>query len=253
MVDVADPVVAVGFDPGWAKTGIAAVRLFSDGRAECIGAAVVSTQKEHAKRFERLRVSADDERRLREQHAAFCSVVEQVRPHVIGVEVYTIFESREYERLRDAGAALLSALGVKPGEKVTGSAVQDADAASRLLPALDDVSRAVDGFRLQRGRGDAAKTYGVYATVQAVAARYGVPCYGFMPVDLKNAVCGTKRTGRTKDDVGAGVRRLVAGVDAQLDLAKVAPSLRNHADDAVGHALLALRAYVAWAQPWRTA
>lgn len=238
-------VTAVGFDPGWAKTGIGAVRLYPDGRLECAGAGLVQTAPAKQKQFERLRASADDERRLREQWAAFARVLDQAKPSVVGVEVYTVYESPVYERLRDANVALLKALGVSKGAEVTEAAIAAVEPAA-LSVRLSAVSRTADGFRVQRGRGDAAKTYGVYAAVQCAAFAAQVPVYGFMPADLKKATCGDDRS---KEAVEEGLRRRVSDLD--LHLAPIAPSLRNHAADAVGHAMLAALRYVEWVGPFR--
>ena len=254
--------MGLGFDPGWAKTGAGGVALLDGGSLTSTGVQLIKTAPEKAKRFERMRVSMDDNRRLIEQYDAICLIIEKIKPAVIGVETYTIFESKEYEKLRDTAAKLMEDLGIGKGElpKLTGK-----DAAERLyqllfgtlvasevsqerakvlLGRISTLAKAVDAFRVVRGRGAAAKTYGIYSAVQCAARRYNIPIYTFAPIDLKKAACGQFKA--SKDEVAQGLCKVIGGLREMVETRIRARLMHEHVYDASGHGWLALREYTSW-------
>jgi len=243
-------IMALGIDPGWAKTGISAIALV-DGKLTSAGVRLVKTEKNKDKRFERLRVSMDDERRHREFYDAFCESIEKVKPNVIGVEVYTIRESQDYEKLRAAGAAFLTFMGF--GSKAARTpfsssaelqqALADPGVFQQFLSHLERMQATVQGFSVARGRGAAAKTYGVYVAVLCAARKYGVPTYGFMPSDLKMRAC--KKRSASKKEVELALGTEVAGLADTIGKVR-AKSMHEHLFDAAGHSLMALEAYRHW-------
>lgn len=237
---------AIGFDPGWAKTGVSCVIRHGPGQVQSHGVRVIQTSKNHHKQFERMRASMDDERRLSEFYKAFCEVIDLVKPHIIGVEAYTIYDSKEYTNLRDAAAAFLDILGLKKGATISTSELLEAvsKTATQVAGTIGKLSKAVDAFRVQRGRGDAAKSYGVYTTVCCAAYRFGVPVYVFLPVDRCKVATGQARA--SKVEVAQGLIKLIAGLQADVEERISATGLHEHAYDAAGHAYLAAEHYAKW-------
>jgi Holliday junction resolvasome RuvABC endonuclease subunit len=242
--------MALGIDPGWAKCGIAAIASV-DGTYRSAGVRLVRTSPNKDKRFEHLRVAADDERRLREYYEAFCESIEKVKPHVIGVEVYTIREVREYEQLRDAAAAFLSYVGLggkaaPPFSTAMEFVTHVGGAWEGFMDRCRGLARAVDAFRVVRGRGAAAKTYGVYTTAMCAAYRYGVPIYPFMATDLKKRATGQVRA--TKKAVEDALCQVIEGLREDVDTNIKAKKMHEHLFDAGGHGLMALEAYQKWVE-----
>lgn len=243
--------MALGIDPGWAKCGIAAVARTDEGVLVSAGVRMIQTSPNKDKRFERLRVSMDDERRLREYYEGICRAIEDVRPHVLGVEAYTIRETVEYEKLRDAAATFVGFLGV--GGRSSRLPFATADEFLRALTGsmfptflahVAAVADAVAAFKAVRGRGAAAKTYGVYAAALCAAYRFGLPVYVFMPVDLKKRACRQASAG--KKDVEDALCREVQGLRALVDTKIRAKTMHEHVFDAAGHAVMALEEYSHW-------
>jgi Holliday junction resolvasome RuvABC endonuclease subunit len=243
--------VGLGVDPGLKFTGMAALAWDpSLGAWSCGGAKISVAAKDTSKT--RLRAAADDTRRIREHYETICAAIEQVKPCVIGVEAYTIYDTKEYEHLRDVASGLVGFLGLKKGAKAAAAGGGVFDSASSFVTALHNgqwtdflnhigrLAEAVDAFRFVRGRGDAAKTYGVYTAVMCAAFRYGLPIYEFYPVELKKAATGVGRG--SKDDVATGLSARIPNLQAEIEAISAA-SLRNHAYDAAGHAMMALLEY----------
>lgn len=243
--------MAMGIDPGWAKCGIGAVAL-SEGQLVSAGVRLVRTAKNKDKRFQHLRVSMDDERRHHEYYDAFCESIETLKPHVIGVEVYTIHETREYEKLRDQAARFMGFLGLGGKSKTAAFRTPEefrelmarADIFKKMVAHLDALNQAVDAFKVVRGRGAAAKTYGVYTAAMCAAWRYEVPIFGFMPVDLKKGACG--KAGASKKEVEDALCGRISGLRDKVDEKIKAKTMHEHVFDASGHAMLALTEYQRW-------
>lgn len=244
-------VLSLGIDPGFAMTGCSAVAMLPDGSLLSAGAAMVRTEKNKDKRFERQRVSMDDSRRFREFYDAFSAMVEKMRPHVIGVECYTIFDPKNHDLLRENVQRFMAFLGLARGAKpafTSPSEFLQALAApgmfDQFLAHLIAMSASSDAFRAERGRGDAHKTFGVYLTVLNVAFRYNIPAYGYMPVDLKKFACG--KASASKEEVIAALDVRVPNLRDKVTEKGIARGQHNHVYDATGHALLALNDFVAW-------
>jgi len=243
-------VMSMGVDPGFAKSGIGGV-YYSEGRLHSAGVKLIKTEKNKEKRFENLRASMDDEARFHIMYEGICESIETLRPCVIGVEVYTIFESKEYERLRDAAAGFLGLFGLVKGQGAAFKtpvelleALAGENMFAKFIEWLSKLSKAVDAFRVQRGRGNAAKTFGAYVLVLAAAYRYKIPIYGFMPIDLKKAACG--RASATKDDVARALSARIEGLQVKVESKVRAKLMHEHVYDASGHAMLALETYQRW-------
>jgi Holliday junction resolvasome RuvABC endonuclease subunit len=242
--------MALGIDPGWAKCGISAVAR-SEGRLISAGVKLVKTGRNKDKRFEHLRVSMDDERRHREYFDAFCESIEKVQPHVIGVEVYTIHESKDYEKTRNAAAAFLAFMGLggkaarapfsSPAELL--EVMGNEDVFKQFLGHMEAMQLAVAGFKKARGRGAAAKTYGVYTSALAAARKYKIPIYGFMPVDLKKRAC--RKVSASKKEVEDALGNEVEGLKDNIDKVR-AKTMHEHLYDASGHGVMALETYEHW-------
>jgi Holliday junction resolvasome RuvABC endonuclease subunit len=244
-----DVVTAMGIDPGWAKCGIGAIHRFPDGSLKPGGVRLVKTGPNKDKRFEKLRVSMDDERRLREYYTAFCDAIQTVKPKVIGVECYTIFENANYTNLRSAAAKFLAFLGfggrpapLKASELI--DQFRNEDVFTGFLTNLLALKDAVDKFKAVRGRGAAAKTQMVYAAALCAAYQYNVPVYVFMPVDLKKAMC--KRASATKKDVEDALCGMIPGLREEVDKRIGARTMHEHVFDAVGHGYLGLQTWEKW-------
>lgn len=245
-------VMALGIDPGFALTGFGGVALctWPDGSTtyDSQGVELVVTEPNKEKRFESMRVALDDVRRIQVYYDATVRLIEILRPRVIGVETYTIYDSKEYTNLRKAGADVFEALGVTP--KVA------ADTTLPELPPAEDaraepfrkelvkLAKAVDKFREVPGRGQAAKTYGVYCAVLSAARQHKIPIYPFAPIDLKKRACGRPKA--TKDEVAGGLVRTIRGLQNAVTTKIRATTRHEHAYDASGHGLLALEYYMAW-------
>ena len=241
----------MGIDPGFAKCGIGALHRMSDGRLVPGGVRLVKTSPSKGKQFQRWRQSMDDERRMHIYYDAFCEAIELIKPKVLGVEVYTVYDN---EDVRPQVRQFLSLFGIKPGAGVPAvlqqpgqlvKALSESQFLGKFVKGLVSLSKAceIKSFS-QRGRGAAAKTLMVYAAACCAGYRYGVPVIGFMPVDLKKGVCG--RSSATKGDVGEALNRMVPGLEQQvLDRVK-AKTMHEHVYDAFGHGYLALKEFEKW-------
>ena len=235
----------LGGDPGFARTGYGAVALHQPtGEYMSLGVELVKTEPNKEKRFEHLRVSADDSRRLKIYYDATCAAIEKIGPHVLGVECYTIFESREYERLRDAATTLIKYAGIPKGRLDDATQLLERLGSQSVVPAIVALAKAVDDFRIQRGRGAAAKTYGVYTAFCCAAYRYNLPVYIFMPMDLKMAACNKKSA--SKEEVADALALKIKGLREKVESKIRAKSMHEHVYDASGHGMLALHNYSKW-------
>jgi len=241
----------MGIDPGFAKCGIGCVHRGEDGRLIPGGVRLIKTAPSKGKQFQRWRQSMDDERRMHEYYDGFCAAIEAVKPHVLGVEVYTVFDN---EDVRPQVRKFLSLFSIKPGKGVPlvlqqpGNllkALGEAQFLAKFIQGLVSLSKACEirSFS-QRGRGAAAKTLMVYAAACCAGYRYGVPVIGFMPVDLKKGVCG--KSGASKEEVAAGLQYKIPGLEAQVVDKIRATTMWEHVYDAVGHGYLALMEYEKW-------
>jgi Holliday junction resolvasome RuvABC endonuclease subunit len=137
-----------------------------------------------------------------------------IKPDAIGIEIYVVRPPADAIRLSDAIRRT----------KATGD-----------LALLDQAVK--EGASGHIGLGAAAKTLGVWGVALGAAFATGAPVYSFSPSDLK--VRFGSRKGASKEEVGAGLERLVEGLADQMREKVPQKSLREHAWDAVGHALLA--------------
>lgn len=201
---------------------------------------MVRTEPSNGKSFSKMRTSMDDARRIQIIWSHVNSVIELLKPDVIGVEAYTVYEPKEGRLLKDAAADIL--------ESVPLAAPPSADGAVVTAPPLSidinftKLTKLREALAVQKGGpglGQAAKTILVYGVVLGAAYKAGVPVFVFSPSDLKTTFGGSR--GASKDDVGAGLVRIVHGLDAQLAEKVPQKTLREHAQDATGHAVLALR------------
>ena len=244
-------VTAMGIDPGFAKCGIGCLHRMDDGRLVPGGVRLIKTAPSKGKQFQRWRQSMDDERRMHEYYDGFCAAIEAVKPKVLGVEVYTVFDN---EDVRPQVRKFLSLFSIKPGGGVPqilqepGNLVKafaSVEFLGKFVKGLVELSKACEirSFS-QRGRGAAAKTLMVYAAACCAGYRYGIPVIGFMPVDLKKGVCG--KSSATKDEVAEALKLKIPGLEAQV-LEKVrAKTMWEHVYDGVGHGYLALKEYEKW-------
>lgn len=78
----------LGIDPGFASMGLAVLEK-GLGPAKILEAMTVKTQKGSKKDLRGMRISSDDQRRLREIHNALCDVTARFEPHALAYEVYS--------------------------------------------------------------------------------------------------------------------------------------------------------------------
>lgn len=242
---------AMGIDPGFAKCGIGCIHRAGDGSLVPGGVRLIKTAPSKGKQFQRWRQSMDDERRMHEYYDGFCAAIEAVKPKVLGVEVYTVFDN---EDVRPQVRKFLSLFGIKPGKDVPAvlkepgnlvKALGEVEFLSKFVQGLVALSKACEirSFS-QRGRGAAAKTLMVYAAACCAGYRYGIPVIGFMPVDLKKGVCG--KSSASKEEVAKELQLLVPGLAAQVEEKIRAKTMWEHVYDAFGHGYLALKEYEKW-------
>lgn len=246
MSDATGTIISVGIDPGLASTGIGAIERFPDGSYRCRGVRVSRTQPNKDKAFTKMRTSADDQRRIRDHFNQIYGAIQLLKPHVIGIEAYTIFEPNDIARMRESAERVFQALA--PGNS------QILPAAMRPLldnPAvLDALAPQLIAFQMalaqnthdHMGLGQAAKTIAVYGAALAAAFTAGVPVFVFQPYDLKKRFGGRK--GASKEEVGAGLELIVHGLKENMASKVPQKTLKEHAWDGTGHAILAADEYM---------
>lgn len=238
---------AVGVDPGLANTGICALTLNTDtGEYRCDGIAFVKTKSQKAAGETHLRKTVFTVRRVERVYRELERIVDAFVPDVVGVEQYTVYEGKDYQNLRDAAQAVFQTLGVdvKRGFPSQGTvAFRDF-----LLPHLDrpdffaamnKLRIAADAFRFVRGRGDAAQTLLIFATVLCTAYRLEAPVFPWMPADIKRAVVGKKSA--TKADIARGICERVPNLEETVQAQVRAKGDHEHVYDAAAHAYLSIR------------
>lgn len=225
---------SLGVDPGLAYTGIAAIERTEDGRLVSRGVRLVHTEPRHDKRQ---RVTADDERRIREIFDAVAASAVKFEPNCISIENYTVYGEKDIAGLKTAARNLVNfvlAFG-KPEEILT--APKNLDRFVKMVVALkkglDVGSEYVGGA----GRGKAAKTLSVYGACLTVGWVRKIPVFINMPVDLKLRFL--KRAKGSKEEVEHAVCALVEGLQAHAR-ERVNPSMQNHVFDAAGHGVLGI-------------
>lgn len=236
----ADYVIAIGIDPGFAKTGLAAVALYADGRIGSCGVDMVVSHKNNDKEFAHVRQGVLDLARIELVYAETCKRIELLHPAVIGVETYTIFDSDEYVNLRKTSGETLEMFEVRPGALPTLETFHQTvrEKAPALVDSLRALAGAVDKFKVVRGRGDASKTYGTFIAVCAAAWRHGIPVLPFTPVDLKKFATG--RSKASKEEVASALGSRVEGLNEAVARKRIPRGLQEHVYDASGHALMAI-------------
>lgn len=251
--------VAAGFDLGTANFGWAVVRRYPKTTPIDSGAAFASswgyvllasgvvhtstgtsTKPGTPDSAFAARKSHDDLRRLREISAAVDRIVLEHHVGVIGFEQYTVFDDNNIEGLKDAAKRVVGIFG--GASKAAPSSAQLVAALSlptvfeRLMSAVSDMGESIQKMRTTRGRGAAAKVLAVQGLVCRAAFEREIQVLPFSPADLKRRATGV--SGGSKDDVMRGLAKIVDAFDAGLSY--LPATHRNHAADAVGHALMAL-------------
>lgn len=244
----------LGVDPGLRHTGIGAVAYDTNsGRVVATGVQVrVIAKDAKARTQQRLKVAVDDMHRTTAHFDAIKQAIDTVQPAAIGVETYTIYDSKEYEKLRDVAAGLVAFLGFSRGGAKSSSFTSAAGFVDALhnghwaefMHHLAALSKAVDAFRVQRGRGDAAKTYGVYASALCAAHQAGVPVFPFAPTDLKR-LTGERTASKTQ--VADHLATVVENASDVVETHITTKGYHEHAYDALGHAYLAFLEWKTWA------
>lgn len=234
-------ITALGLDPGFASTGISAVERLPDGTYRSRGVKVSRTQPNRDKSFSRMRSSNDDQRRIREHWSVIQNAVQTIQPQVIGIENYSVFEPPDLQKLRQDASSLVGLFGgalrgMQPEEFA--ALLKDETAFLRLFRRLQDLeasSKANSSTGI--GLGQAAKTIGVGSIAMAAGFAGNIPVFIFQPFELKQRFGGRK--GASKEEVGLGLERQVQGLVEQMQEKVPQKTLREHAWDATGHAVLA--------------
>lgn len=228
-------VIALGIDPGWASTGIAGVALIPEGVVSR-GVRLVTTSDDRD-RHERQAVA--DLRRLYAFVDAFTEVISRLKPQVLGVECYTVFDTTD---ARPEARALLNTIPQTAAATLAASQTDLVAVLAGIQQATGPLAEVTYEKTQRAGRGKAAKTLMVYTAAILAARQANVVVYPAMATDLK------RRTGNpkaSKSEVGAWVRAQVQRIDDALDARKIAKSNQEHVLDATGHAVLALEKFIA--------
>lgn len=240
---MARSVTALGLDPGLRDLGISAVERFEDGSYRTRGVRVSHTEPTREKAFSQLRSSADDQRRLREHWTQITEAIQLIKPDVIGVENYLVFEPQDVAKLRDAASGLLGFFGGSVAAEDLPSLLLHGDSAPRLLERVEALRGAVNrNTRDAIGLGQAAKTIAVYGTALGAAFTAGIPVFVFEPGDRTRLVA--RRKGVSKEEVGAFVEQRVHGLGDYLRQHVRQKTRHEHAWDATAHAMLAAEQYI---------
>jgi Holliday junction resolvasome RuvABC endonuclease subunit len=239
------PVVALGIDPGFASTGISVVARFADGSYRSCGVKVSRTKKIHDRSYDRLNTTADDDsRRLREHQERIVDAIVRIKPHVIGIENYLVFEPKGPMLLRLASTELLGLLGQDPTQ--VARCTTDEVLLAHLVNRLQAVKEALGMYVSDAaGLGNAAKTIAVFGMVHSIAHHAGVKILTFPPAALKQRFGGKR--GASKEEVGQGLQQIVHDLTEKVNEAVPQKRLKEHAWDATGHAILAADLYASFA------
>lgn len=236
---VARPLVGLGFDGGFAFTGIGAVAYVAPAYVS-LGGSVVKTEREAGKQ---LRVSSDDVRRTVVYYDAAVDAITRLKPVAIGLEDYHVFDTADVSGLQQAARAVVRFFREHATPQSFASALADVKTfteLAQLVRALGTQDRGSETMG-RRGRGKAAKTLLVNGAVIAAARAHGVPLYMFMPGDRARCFCNRPRA--SKEDVMVAVRARVQNVDAEIAARVSAASIRHHAYDGTALAVLAVEAW----------
>lgn len=232
---------AVGFDLGTANFGWAVVRRdIPDPNVgatlRLVAAGVVHTHADVT--FGRK--SNDDVRRLHEISLAVRRILTEHSPGLVGFENYVVFDDANIETLKESARRVVGIFGgvtkAAPSPEQLAAALTSATIFGNLMGAVVEMGESLKLMRATRGKGAAAKVLSVQGLVCQAAFDRNLPVLPFTPADLKRRATGGKAA--SKEDVMRGLASFVSGFDAGL--AYLAPTHRNHAADAVGHAVLAL-------------
>jgi Holliday junction resolvasome RuvABC endonuclease subunit len=112
------------------------------------------------------------------------------------------------------------------------------DALAALTGKWEPRAIAVEAYApfTGRGGGNAWKCAMSFALVQAFAFSKNLPCFVFLPSDLKRTF-GLNRSA-SKGEIGHALTEKVIGLAGHIE--KVTPSKQEHVTDATGHAYLGL-------------
>ena len=170
--------------------------------------------------------------------------MEVVKPHCIGIENYTVFEPNDVAKVRGAAEDILALFGGTVATLALGDfrELLQGEFAVRLLDKVARLAEVLRGnTRSHAGLGQAAKTIAVYGAALAVAFAAGIPVFVFQPSDLKKRFAGKKSA--SKEEVGQGVTALVFGLEEAMTIKVPQRTMREHAYDATGHAILGAEVY----------
>lgn len=235
---------SVGFDLGTANFGWAVVRRYpgtsiagdSAWQFTLIASGVVHTSADNT--FGRK--SNDDVRRLREISHAVRRIFTEFNPGIVGFENYVVFDDANIETLKESAKLVVGIFGgatkAAPSKDQLVAALASAAIFERLMGAVVEMGESIKLVRATRGKGAAAKVLAVQGLVCEAAFSRNVPVLPFTPADLKRRATGGK--GASKEDVMRGLAKFVHEFDSRLSY--LPATHRNHAADAVGHAVLAL-------------
>jgi len=238
------PIIGLGIDPGLAKTGIAGVARFPDGTYRSLGVRVSRSEPSRDKAFSRMRTSNDDQRRVREHWVQMWNAVQLIKPNVIGIENYLTFEPRDVQELRDAAGAVLAFLGTSvPSLDDLRRVLSETVFLVKFTEVLTDLAAKVKASTSGVGLGQAAKTIAIFGTALSVGFTAGVPVLVFQPYEIKKFAGLPKGQKASKEQVGQGLERLVVGLQEQMAEKVPQKTLKEHAWDATGHAILAADEY----------
>lgn len=233
---------ALAFDLGLANCAAAAVQRF-DGRFSCRGVRYMPTASDP----KHPSASMDDARRLRELYAHGVEMVAAVRPDVIVMEAYTVYDTKWVDDLRVLADRLLATFGYggkrsAPGVlRSTAAFMQAAGSVTfyaSVLDILEGTQKTLAQAGKTRGRGAAAKVLAVQGVILSVAFQYDIPYILQTPTQIRQVLLG--RPKGTKEEIAAAVRARLPDVDAACDAKMVPREKREHCLDAAAHALLGI-------------
>lgn len=233
---------ALAWDLGLANAAAAAVQHL-DGKLTLRGVRYMPTTAD----AKHPSASMDDARRLRELYVHAVEMVAAVRPNVIVMEAYTVYDTKWIEDLRVLASRLLATLGFggrrsAPGALRSAAAFAQAATSPTLYTSMLDIAEGVDKTLAQagktRGRGAAAKVLSVQGVILSVAFQYDIPYLLQTPTQIRHALLN--RPKGTKEEIAAAVRARLPDIEGACDAKGIPADKREHCLDAAAHALLGL-------------
>lgn len=234
----------LGIDLGLANPGFAAVEQTDTG-VVLRGLRYVETQKD----AKAASVFADDARRIHEIYDQVCELMARVKPDVVAMEGYAVYDTKAQDDMRDASRRLLATLGFtgadRRGALRSGEELGKAAASARFMADMTDSAtglwNAIQAIGNTAGRGNAAKVLEVQGACLAVCWQTQTPHLLQTPGQIRTFLGCKPRA--SKLDVHAAVLARLPNLDELAAARGIPAGKREHVTDAAAHALLGLNTW----------